>query len=184
LGIALAAATVAAVTALCVVRTANAEMGADDYRVGQRRSTAAERDEDAARALAEREREAQAERERRALAEVALRQELARRAALPRGARLAEEQCTGCHPASTYASTRRSALGWTLVLLRMRWLNGAETGTGEITAIVGHLARDQGVSRAREIAEIGLLTGAAAAYPLWRCVRRVRRPHLRGFPRE
>ena len=102
------------------------------------------------------------------------------RAARPYGERLLEARCTVCHGAENYRGTRHGTLGWWLVVLRIRHMNGAYLEPGEPGAIVAELMRVRGPSWADRVLEYGVLAGALAAVPLlvWggrRVLRLVRR---------
>lgn len=91
--------------------------------------------------------------------------------------RLVDTRCGACHSAELYACTGRSRLGWELVVVRMRLVNGARLAPGERAVIVHHLTEHHGAPLARVVAEgaaaVALL-GAAAGAGLWR--RRRGRP--------
>jgi hypothetical protein len=104
----------------------------------------------------------------------------ARQAARPFPERLLEARCTACHDASNYAGKRHTVLGWHLVMLRMRYLNGAVIDAEERGLIRDQLLRQHGPTRAEWVIEfgaLGLASAAAAALPwlLRRVLRRRRR---------
>ncbi|MGY6535274.1 MAG: hypothetical protein ACXIVG_08020 [Pararhodobacter sp.] len=62
------------------------------------------------------------------------------RAARPLGERLVEARCLSCHDAGQITQTALGTPGWTITVLRMKWLNGARLEPGERAVIVTHLA--------------------------------------------
>jgi hypothetical protein len=104
----------------------------------------------------------------------------ARQAARPYAERLLEAHCTACHGTANYADKRHTVLGWHLVMLRMRYLNGAVIDAEDLGLIRDELLRQHGPTRAEWVIEsgaLGLALAAAAALPwlLRRMLRRRRR---------
>jgi hypothetical protein len=151
-------------------------MGADEYQVGARQLSPAERARELQRIEQERQRDAQRERERlqqEAQARQALEAALAAR---PLGVRLVETRCGVCHPADYFVSRGRTTLGWWITVLRMEALNGARIETGEHTPIVAHLASSYPATPARQATEwlIAALFAAGFAWIVLKWVRRRR----------
>lgn len=121
-----------------------------------------------------RQREAEARRARDL--EAAMRQREAQRqaalAARPYPLRLEEMRCTGCHAAGTYRGDTHTALGWLLVVLRMRHLHDAPLTTGEIPVLVAQLGSRRPASAARTALEYGAALGVVGlpwlVYRAWR----------------
>lgn len=145
----------------------SAEMSGDDYQTGEDALTPSERaaararlaDQIAAeRARAEEAaRRAQEEAERRA----------AERAARPPGERLVEARCLGCHDTAQLRNVEFGRLGWTVTVMRMELLNGAELQRDERSEIARHLAaRTPGRSGLEWALAVGVLVLAAAALAL------------------
>lgn len=84
----------------------------------------------------------------------------AARAARPPGEQLVEARCLTCHDRRQIDAAEFGPLGWTITVLRMQLLNGAELQSGERRVIASHLAAD---SQGRAALEWGLaaLSGLA-----------------------
>lgn len=104
--------------------------------------------------------------------------------ARPWPVRLTERRCTVCHAASNYRANGHTLIGWWVVAVRMRQVNGAPVSWSELTVIVSHLAEQypaRGAERLVEwgtlIALPGLITAGALIGRRWLGQRR------RGPPR-
>ncbi|HEY0847811.1 MAG TPA: hypothetical protein VGE12_20770, partial [Noviherbaspirillum sp.] len=88
--------------------------------------------------------------------------ERARLDSRPAAERLTELHCTRCHVAETYLRHRHTWLGWSLVTLRMKYLNGAPNiGETERSAIARHLALRQGMMPDEAVREYAMAVFAA-----------------------
>ena len=76
------------------------------------------------------------------------------RAKRPLAVQLIEARCANCHEDDTIFAKGRSRLGWEAVVLRMKWLNGADLKSGERKVIATWLAREYGVPTWRKASEI------------------------------
>lgn len=125
-------------------------------------------DEEALRREAERieqEREA-ARRRAEARAHEAEAERLRRQAeweALPRGARLVLERCTGCHEREVVAATGRSRWGWRGVVLRMEWFQDVDLTADDRRRIVEHLGAEHPPTPSRRVLEVAVLLSLPAA---------------------
>jgi hypothetical protein len=138
----------------------HAELSSEDYAGSGAIQTEAERER--VRALIESARQREAERAEALARERAaedsrhrdrLAEENARR---PPGAVLAETHCGVCHAMEAIATRRHTALGWSMTIARMRWLNGARIPPEDAARIREHLAQTQPAHLARAIVEYGL----------------------------
>jgi len=158
---------------------ARAEPDAADYKVDPvipagrsreqlRTEIAREREQEARQAQREAEQEAQ----QRAQAEA----EEARR---PYPQRLLQARCTLCHPADNFLNHRHTAIGWHLVILRMRWFNRAPIALDEQAVLAGELTRVRPAAAADGVLEYGAAAGALALPLLvgWGVGRWKRRRH-------
>lgn len=131
----------------CIAGAARAEMDASEYEV--RKSVQSDAEREALRRRIEADKETdrireQAEAERRAAEAERRRQELEAR---PYPVRLAEARCTECHPAAQFEGKHHGWVGWSLVVARMRFLNGAVISGHEAAIIIPHLVAEQGDPR-------------------------------------
>lgn len=144
---------------------AYADLDADDYAAT---AGAASRKEQAliGRRIAEEQKEEEARARREAEIAAAQRaEEIARWEARPYAERITERRCTRCHVAEYFLAARHGWIGWSLVTLRMKYINGAaEISEQERAAIVTHL-----VSTLRaaddEVVKEYLAVGAAIGAP-------------------
>lgn len=81
----------------------------------------------------------------------------------PYPVRLTEARCTECHTADNYLQNTHTRLGWELVVLRMRWLNGAKLGSGEHSVIVFHLSETRPATGLDAVLEAALMILAVVA---------------------
>ncbi len=166
--------------ATCVTSTTlDAELSGDEYLGGGAIQDAAERARVQSLIDAERQREAERarvlERER---AEEETRRRLqhdAEAAGRPHGAVLAETYCGTCHAPEMLQTARHTALGWSLTIARMRWLNGARIPDDDAARIREHLARTQPADPARAIMEYGSAAVLALLPMVWALRRWSRR---------
>lgn len=112
------------------------------------------REIEAAREAAHREAEALAREQKRN------EQELAER---PPAVQLIEARCANCHEDDTIFAKGRSRLGWEAVVLRMKWLNGADLKSGERPVIASWLATEYGVPAWQTASELLALFGSTVA---------------------
>lgn len=150
---------------LCLLAAAptHAEMSGADYESGAGALSVDER-EALRRKLAD---EIAAERARAAAAAAqeaaAATAEAARLARRPLGERLVEARCRSCHDTETLRRTARGWLGWYATVLRMQWINGAETARTERAEIVSWLVKANPASRLRIWTEWVVALGALGA---------------------
>jgi hypothetical protein len=85
------------------------------------------------------------------------------RASRPLAVQLIEARCASCHEDNTIFAKGRSRLGWESVVLRMKWLNGADLKSGERSVIASWLAAEYGVSTWQKASEILALLGSIVA---------------------
>lgn len=145
----------------CLSSTAlRAELSGEDYLGGGAIPDATERARVQASIDLERQREAEraetlarehAQKEARRKAERAA--EAARR---PQGEALTEIYCGTCHAPEMLQTARHTGLGWSLTIVRMRWLNGARIPDDDAARIREHLARTQPAEPARAVVEYSL----------------------------
>jgi hypothetical protein len=170
------------VTALTGATAARAEYSEDQYRSPSTIDSASERARVEAQVESER-RRAAVEAARRAAEEQAQRaREEALRAQRPIGEVLTELRCSACHTLAVTDQVRHGALGWRLVVERMRWLHGARLAPGEAARITAYLHERSGGDRLLTAAEwltaAAAIIGAAAAMASWRLRRRRRNVFL------
>jgi hypothetical protein len=114
-------------------------MGEKDYETGARVLSSDER----ARIRQQIEAELEAERLRAAAEEKRRAEELRRsareREKRPAAERLLEARCLHCHDSERIELAQYGRIGWYATILRMRWLNGAEFSTEEMSVIAGLL---------------------------------------------
>jgi hypothetical protein len=160
--------------ALLAATSAHAEMDHRDYQATEMTGPAAMRSELQRRIEAERIEAARRAAEAQAAAEAARHAHEAELAARPYPVRLAEARCaTTCHGPERFADTRHGWLGWLLVILRMRILNGALIESGESTVLARHLADTQAPGPWAVALEYAMLpTLLAAPWLGWRGWRR------------
>lgn len=144
---------------------AYADLDADDYAAT---AGAASRKEQALIGrrieLEQKEEEARARREAE-LATVQRAEETTRREARPYAERITEQRCTRCHVAEYFLAARHGWVGWSLVSLRMKYLNGAaEISEEERAAIVAYLVATLHASDA-DVAKEYLAAGVAIMAP-------------------
>lgn len=157
---------------------AHAELSGDEYLSGGAIQNAAER---RVQALIDAERQREAERAdalERERAEEAARlrvQRDAEAAIRPEGAVLAERHCGSCHALEMLQSARHTGLGWSLTIVRMRWLNGAPIPPEDAARIRAHLARTQPAGPARALMEYSLTALLALLPAAWALRRWLRR---------
>jgi hypothetical protein len=123
----------------------------------------------------EQEQKREEERERKAR-EAAAREASERQAALaarPYSVRLLEKRCTACHDDTNYRQQAHTAPGWFLVVLRMKYLNGASIEHDELSIIANQLATEHPANGLVALLEyatlptaLGLMAGVASF--VWR----------------
>lgn len=163
---------------------ARAEMSGDEYRSPASVTTPSERQRLAEQL--ERERAQAAEREARQAAERAASAEAERRRMLerPLGERLLEARCSSCHRPEVVAGVRHTALGWRVVVERMRWWHGADVPRTDVAPIVAHLAATLPATGARAVLEWGALAAATLSLLVAAIAYHVRlRRTCKGGPR-
>lgn len=133
-----------AVRVLTVLLLVSASAGAD-IDVSEYEFKASLRDRKAREAQLRRIADDQAAEARHAAAAAAAAERQARErqqaeAARPWPERLTEQRCTSCHSAANYTRRAHTVLGWWVVALRMREINGAQAGLAELAVIVPFLA--------------------------------------------
>jgi hypothetical protein len=135
-----------------------------------------------ARLAQERQREEERERRER---EAEAREEAARQAALaarPYPVRLLEQRCTACHASTHYMEQSHTLPGWWFVVVRMKYLNGAELAPAEMPILAAHLSEIRGAAGLEAALEYAALPTLLAlpwvTAVLWR--RRGRRHRQHG----
>lgn len=167
--------------ALAASAASRAEMSGDEYRSPTVITNPAERQHMAEQL--ERERAQAAEREARQAAERAAAAEAERRLMLarPPGERLLEARCSSCHRPEVVAGKRHTALGWRVVVERMRWWHGADVPRDDVAPIVAHLATTRPATGGQAVLEWAV-PAAATVSMLFAATVYIRR--LRRRPEE
>lgn len=160
--------------ALAAGAATRAEMSGDEYRSPGIVTSPSERQRLAEQL--ERERAQAAEREAWHAAERAASAEAERRRMLerPLGERLLEAHCSRCHRPEVVAGVRHTALGWRVVVERMRWWHGAAVPRADVAPIVAHLVATRPATGAAAALEWGALAVATLSMLAVGIVYRVR----------
>lgn len=131
--------TVATAGAMLAV-PAYADLDVTDYAPTAGAASAREQAQVARRIEVERKYEAERARQKAASAAKQVAAERARLDARPYPVRITELRCTRCHVADYYLARRYTWLGWSLVTLRMKYLNGAaDISEAQLVEIVAYL---------------------------------------------
>jgi hypothetical protein len=159
--------TALVVSGWMIAAPADADMDTEDYAATA--GAASKREQVNIGRQIETARKNEEEQERRDTERMAAMQEAerVRRDAKPYAEKLAERSCTRCHAADYYLGRRHTWLGWTLVTLRMKYLNGADfISETERREIVAYLASSLGAGVDEAVNEYGIAAAVAGVPPI------------------